>query len=94
MLILTRRAGESVYIGDNIQVKLMEIKGNQIRLGVEAPPSVKIYREEIYLQILAENQEAAEFSHNSAREFSSISDSLARKEARGLNAFKISKKED
>ena len=62
MLILTRKPGESVYIGDDIKVTLMEIKGNQVRVGVDAPRSVKIYREEIYLQILEENRTAAEAS--------------------------------
>lgn len=59
MLILTRKPGESLYIGDEIKVTLMEIKGNQVRVGVDAPPTVRIYREEIYLQILEENQSAA-----------------------------------
>ncbi|MCB0359347.1 MAG: carbon storage regulator CsrA [Bdellovibrionales bacterium] len=62
MLILTRKPGESVYIGDDIKVTLMEIKGNQVRVGVDAPPSVRIYREEIYLQILEENKSAAALS--------------------------------
>lgn len=62
MLILTRKPGESVYIGDDIKVTLMEIKGNQVRVGVEAPSSVRIYREEIYLQILEENKSAAALS--------------------------------
>lgn len=59
MLVLTRKPGQSVYIGDNIKVTLHGIRGNQVRIGVEAPPSVKIYREEIYLQILEENRSAA-----------------------------------
>lgn len=60
MLILTRKPGESLYIGDNIKVIIVEIKGNQIRVGIEAPSDVRIYREEIYLQILEENRKAAE----------------------------------
>ena len=59
MLVLTRKPGQSVYIGDNIKVTLHGIRGNQVRIGVEAPSSVKIYREEIYLQILEENRSAA-----------------------------------
>ena len=59
MLVLTRKPGQSVYIGDNIKVTLHGIRGNQVRIGVEAPPSVKIYREEIYLQIIEENKSAA-----------------------------------
>jgi carbon storage regulator len=60
MLILTRKPGESLYIGDHIKVIIVEIKGNQIRVGIEAPSDVRIYREEIYLQILEENKNAAE----------------------------------
>ena len=60
MLILTRKPGESLYIGDDVKVFIVEIKGNQIRLGIEAPRDVRIYREEIYLQILEENKQAAE----------------------------------
>jgi carbon storage regulator len=63
MLILTRKPGESLYIIDGqkvVKVVLVEIKGNQTRLGIEAPAEQKIYREEIYLQILDENKKAAQ----------------------------------
>lgn len=60
MLILTRKPGESLFIGDKIKVVVVEIKGNQIRLGIEAPSDVRILREEIYAQILEENKSAAE----------------------------------
>lgn len=59
MLVLTRKPGQSLYIGEDIKVTLQGIRGNQIRLGIEAPSSVRIYREEIYQQILEENQSAA-----------------------------------
>lgn len=59
MLILTRKPGESLYIGDNIKVTIVEIKGHQIRVGIDAPTDLRIYREEIYLQILEENKAAA-----------------------------------
>jgi len=62
MLVLTRRPGQSVYIGDDVKITLVEIKGNQVRLGVEAPSSVRIFREEIYLQIMEENKSAAALS--------------------------------
>jgi carbon storage regulator len=62
MLILTRKPGESLYIGDNLKVTIVEIKGNQIRVGIDAPPEYRIYREEIYLQILEENRKAADAS--------------------------------
>ena len=60
MLILTRKPGESLYIGDTVKVTIVEIKGNQIRVGIDAPSELRIYREEIYLQILEENKKAAE----------------------------------
>ncbi len=60
MLVLTRKPGQSVYIGDDVKITLHGIRGNQVRIGIEAPSSVKIYREEIYLQILEENKAAAE----------------------------------
>lgn len=59
MLVLTRKPGQSVYIGDEIKITLHGIRGNQVRIGIEAPANVKIYREEIYLQIQEENQQAA-----------------------------------
>jgi carbon storage regulator len=63
MLILTRKPGESLYILDGqkvVKVLVVEIKGNQTRLGIEAPTEQRIYREEIYLQILDENKTAAQ----------------------------------
>ena len=51
MLILTRKIGESLVIGDNVIVRLLSIKGNQVRLGIEAPQNVSVHREEIYHRI-------------------------------------------
>jgi carbon storage regulator len=59
MLVLTRKPGQSVYIGSDIKVTLHGIRGNQVRLGIDAPGNVRIYREEIFNQILEENQSAA-----------------------------------
>ena len=59
MLILTRKPGESLYIGDSVKVTVVELKGHQVRVGITAPPELRIYREEIYLQILEENKQAA-----------------------------------
>ena len=59
MLILSRRPGESLTIGDNIVVTVVSINGNQIRLGIEAPREVRVLRDEIYKALRAENQEAA-----------------------------------
>jgi len=59
MLVLTRKPGQSLYIGDEVKITLKEVRGNQVRLGIDAPPHVRIFREEIYLQILEENKSAA-----------------------------------
>ena len=59
MLILTRKLGESITIGDgSIIVSVMEIKGRQVRLGIEAPPNTPIHREEIFAKIKEANQQA------------------------------------
>ena len=54
MLILTRRLGEKLVIGDNVVVTVLAANGNQIRIGIEAPRDIQIYREEIYKRILKE----------------------------------------
>ena len=60
MLILSRKPDEKIVIGDNIVVSVIEIHGDQVRLGVEAPKVVKVYRQEVYDAIKAENKAAAE----------------------------------
>ncbi len=59
MLVLTRKPGESVTIGDNIKITVIDIKGRQVRIGVEAPREMTIHREEIYARIHEENLKAA-----------------------------------
>jgi carbon storage regulator len=54
LLILTRRIGEKIIIGDDVIISIVGLKGSQIRIGTEAPPEVPVYREEIYLKILKE----------------------------------------
>ena len=54
MLTLTRRVGESLIIGDNIVINILGVKGNQIRIGVNAPKEISVHREEIYNRIQAE----------------------------------------
>jgi len=59
MLILTRRSGETIKIGDDIEVIVLGAKGNQIRLGIKAPDDVEIHREEIYERIQQERAKSA-----------------------------------
>jgi carbon storage regulator len=62
MLLITRRAGERIVLGDDIIIEVIEISGTQVRVGVHAPRSVPIYREEIWEAVKAENRAAAEAS--------------------------------
>ena len=58
MLILTRRIGETVVVGDEIRVTVLGVKGNQVRIGVKAPAEVPVHREEIFQRIKAEQAQA------------------------------------
>ena len=58
MLVLTRKPGERLVIGDNIVITVVEIKGDNIRIGIDAPREVKVYRGEIYDAIVAENKQS------------------------------------
>ncbi|MEN6473965.1 MAG: carbon storage regulator CsrA [Syntrophaceae bacterium] len=62
MLILTRKIGESIAIGDDIQIHVVDIRGSQVKLGILAPKEVEIYREEVYLKIQEENRLASQVS--------------------------------
>ncbi len=60
MLALSRKINESIMIGNDIEITILEVKGDQIKIGINAPKSVPIYRKEIYLQIQESNKEAAQ----------------------------------
>ncbi|OOC63754.1 carbon storage regulator CsrA [Paenibacillus ihbetae] len=64
MLILSRNKGQKIMINDNIILSVLEINGDQVRIGIEAPPTVTIYREEIYEAIKQQNRHAVEFNSN------------------------------
>lgn len=59
MLALSRKANESIIIGNDVEVTILEIKGDQVKIGITAPKSVPVYREEVYAQIKEANKEAA-----------------------------------
>ena len=61
MLVLTRKIGEAIAIDDDIKIVIVQIKGGNVRLGIEAPRNTKIHREEVYLAIQDQNKLAAEF---------------------------------
>lgn len=73
MLVLSRKTGESVSIGDTIKIKIVEIKGGLVRLGIEAPADIRILREEIMMKVSDENRIAADWN---LTDFNSIVDSL------------------
>ena len=60
MLILTRKAGESLYLGDDIKVTVLRVQGNQVKLGFDIPRDLTVHREEVYLRIKEENLMAAQ----------------------------------
>ena len=62
MLILTRKSGESITIGDDVKITVVEVKGKQVRIGIDAPRSYMIHREEVYLSIQEENRRTAKES--------------------------------
>jgi carbon storage regulator len=58
MLILTRRIGESLQIGEDIKVTVLSVRGNQVQIGIEAPPEVAVHREEVYERLKREQRES------------------------------------
>jgi carbon storage regulator len=59
MLIITRRPGEKIMVGDNVVVEVIEVSGSSVRIGIAAPKSIPVYREEIWAAVQAENRAAA-----------------------------------
>jgi carbon storage regulator len=67
MLVLTRKSGEGIRIGDDIRIVVVDIKDNQVKLGIEAPQSLMVHRDEIYKRIQEDNIRAAEQSPEELR---------------------------
>ena len=59
VLVLTRKVGESIQINDDVKITVIEVKGKNIRLGIDAPKTTKVYREEVFLKIQEENKIAS-----------------------------------
>ncbi len=78
MLILTRRPGESLYVGEDIKIKVLSVQGKQIKLGLDVPEDTTVYREEIYLKIKEQNRQAAELS---SQDVLAVSELWQRKES-------------
>ncbi|HYM81492.1 MAG TPA: carbon storage regulator CsrA [Candidatus Limnocylindria bacterium] len=58
MLVLTRKLGENIRIGDSVKITVLEVRSGQVKLGIDAPPEIKVHREEIYARIQEENRRA------------------------------------
>ena len=72
MLVLTRKKDQTLVIGDNIEITVLDIQGDQIRFGINAPKSVKVYRKEIYLEIMQENKNAAMQAHSNPKSLNEL----------------------
>jgi carbon storage regulator len=63
MLILTRRSGQSLYVGDNIRITVLGIQGKQVKIGLELPGDMTVYRDEVYQRVMEENRMAIQTSN-------------------------------
>ncbi len=74
MLVLTRKAGEGIIIGDDVKITIIEVKGGGIRIGIDAPRHMKVHRQEVYDKIKEENQEATQWD---MADLSALSDMMS-----------------
>jgi carbon storage regulator len=83
MLVLTRKLGEGIVIGDDITITVVELKGGNVRIGIKAPRSKKVHRQEVYDRIVQENRDASRWNMN---DLDAISDNLTvKRENNGKN---------
>jgi carbon storage regulator len=78
MLVLTRKTGEGIIIGDSIKITVIELKGGGVRIGIDAPADQKIYRQEVYDRIRRENMEATQWN---LADLNDLSNSLTERKA-------------
>ena len=88
MLVLTRKLGEGIAIGDDIKVVIMQIKGKQVRLGIKADPTTIVHREEIYQKIQSENKLAAGAEKTSVESVNSLIGGKIEKRSNNTILFK------
>jgi carbon storage regulator len=81
MLVLTRKKGESIMIGDHIELVVLSTEGDTVRLGIKAPKSIEVYRKEVYTSIQQSNQEASKSSVNfsSLKQFFKLNEEIDEK---------------
>ncbi len=79
MLVLTRKAGEGIIIGDDIKITIVELKGGGVRVGIDAPRDMKIHRQEVFDRIKQENKEATQWDIADLNELSSLLDAGRKK---------------
>lgn len=79
MLVLTRKAGEGIIIGDDIRITVVELKGGGVRIGIDAPREMKVHRQEVFDRIKQENKEATQWDIADLNELSSILDAGRKK---------------
>ncbi|MGW8193925.1 MAG: carbon storage regulator CsrA [Desulforhopalus sp.] len=75
MLVLTRKKGEGIVIGDDIKITVIDLKGGSVRIGIDAPRDKKIHRQEVYDRIAQENRDAAQWDMNDLERISDALDS-------------------
>ncbi len=78
MLILTRKIGEAIAVGDDVRIQVIDIKGKQVRLGIQAPTDTSVHREEVYQRIQEQNRQAAVLN---PADLSAVADLWAKKKS-------------